>query len=1171
MEPESPTAPKPLNLFYSYSHKDDEYRVMLETHLIMLQRRGLIAGWSDREISAGTDWKGQIDDNLNKAALILLLVSSDFLASDYCYDIELACALKRDADKEARAIPIILRACDWKNSKMKVLQALPKDALPVKQWPDRDEAFLNVAQGIEKAVTELNQNTVEHYANFVKRWGVFEGVGRQLSDAEVRCRPNTLRFYRREGRVEKVQVVTGQGLLTGRHDIPQRTELSRQRLGGPAATECQWQFVRDAEGKLAYEWARDQANRLVYGLHYSPSADLKSVTAHYENDAGFPIVMTSSGAASMSIVRSADGYDQEVRYFDQNGQRQADDNGSYGERRELNSQGLPAKITNFGFDGGPAWRTDGYAQFRFAYDDLGNRTQSECLGLDGSPAWHSDGFSKMKAEFDQFGNQTAAYYYDDDGQPVRVKGGFARWTAKYDESGNQIELNCFDEAGKPAPQSDGYATWKAQYDALGRTVAVSFLDENGNAVKNRDGYATWRAKYDERDNQVEIAFLDEAGRPVRSLGGYAILTNEFDEFGRPKATAYLDETGKRTRGSDGYSRETVTYAGDNISGKKFFDESDRPVRHKDGYAGWTAYYDSRGKCLEWDCFDEAERPVPSVDGYSKRTNRYNARGNAVSEAYFDESGQASAEADPAEPPVSQGQPARFKSSHFSQTKKPVLNRKGYAAWDAQYDECGQQTEKAFFGTDGKPILLPEGYAGWVAQYDERGRQTEKTFLGPGGKPILLPDGYAGWSANYNGRGLQTELTYLGLDGQPVATKNGYVKWRAKYDQSGNRSELAYLTEDGKPARNQEAIATAIFQHDWRGNEVQVEYRDEAGQPARHRDGFMKCIRTFNAQDVIETKTFWGFDKAGGYFQALQKYDARGNVTENSYLDEQGQPALGEDGAAKWIAQYDAASRRVAQSFLGANGEAVHTKYGYTDWTRAFDEHGRAVSEEYLGFDAGRGFFRKSVAYEYLDRVMVLAYFDVQGGLATGPDGYAKLTVKYDDKDNRVEAKYDGRGNPVEVACYDAKDQPAQHQEGWSRWTADYDAQSNRVGEAYFGSDGKPALHPDGYARWRMQCNAHGQETELVFFDRADRPAPHKDGYARRTLAYDANGNAVEIQFFDADGLPVAIHAGYARQTATYDDHGTRTATAYFDSEGRPVTPLPISAAMSAAMSKEEHA
>lgn len=144
-----------IEVFYSYSHKDKELRDQLETHLTMLKRKGIIEGWHDRRISAGREWEGQIDQHLNSAKIILLLVSSDFLASHYCYDVEVERAMQRHKAGEARVIPIILRPCDWQSAPFGKLNSLPTDVKPVTRWEDRDEAFLDIAQGIRDAIEEI--------------------------------------------------------------------------------------------------------------------------------------------------------------------------------------------------------------------------------------------------------------------------------------------------------------------------------------------------------------------------------------------------------------------------------------------------------------------------------------------------------------------------------------------------------------------------------------------------------------------------------------------------------------------------------------------------------------------------------------------------------------------------------------------------------------------------------------------------------------------------------------------------------------------------------------------------------------------------------------------------------------------------------------------------------
>lgn len=151
-----------IEVFFSYSHKDEDLRDEMAKHLTILKRQGVITTWHDREISAGTEWAGAIDAHMNSAQVILLLISPDFLASDYCWDIELKRAMERHEAREARVIPVILRPVDnWNEAPFGKLQAFPTNGKPVTTWANRDEAFANVAQAIRKAVQELAITTPE--------------------------------------------------------------------------------------------------------------------------------------------------------------------------------------------------------------------------------------------------------------------------------------------------------------------------------------------------------------------------------------------------------------------------------------------------------------------------------------------------------------------------------------------------------------------------------------------------------------------------------------------------------------------------------------------------------------------------------------------------------------------------------------------------------------------------------------------------------------------------------------------------------------------------------------------------------------------------------------------------------------------------------------------------
>jgi molybdopterin converting factor small subunit len=151
--------PTPIEVFISYSHNDEELKRELTKHLSLLNREHLISEWHDRDITAGTEWRLEIDRHLNTARLILILVSPDYMASEYCYGIEMTRALQRHYNGSAVVIPIILRPVDWHSAPFAKLQALPIDAQPITTWVNRDVAFANTALGIRNAIELLNANS----------------------------------------------------------------------------------------------------------------------------------------------------------------------------------------------------------------------------------------------------------------------------------------------------------------------------------------------------------------------------------------------------------------------------------------------------------------------------------------------------------------------------------------------------------------------------------------------------------------------------------------------------------------------------------------------------------------------------------------------------------------------------------------------------------------------------------------------------------------------------------------------------------------------------------------------------------------------------------------------------------------------------------------------------
>ncbi len=150
--PQPPIAARPIEIFFSYTHEDEALMDVVRLQLVVRERLGEIVKWHDRMIPAGDEWRTEVDERIEQAHVILLFMSPDFLASRYCYEVEGEIALRRHRDGTARVIPVVLRACDWNVTPFGELQGLPEDGIPITQWPDRDQASLDIARGIMDSI-----------------------------------------------------------------------------------------------------------------------------------------------------------------------------------------------------------------------------------------------------------------------------------------------------------------------------------------------------------------------------------------------------------------------------------------------------------------------------------------------------------------------------------------------------------------------------------------------------------------------------------------------------------------------------------------------------------------------------------------------------------------------------------------------------------------------------------------------------------------------------------------------------------------------------------------------------------------------------------------------------------------------------------------------------------
>ena len=129
----------------------------LVKHLVPLRRLGLVSDWHDGELKPGDTWDKEISRNLERARIVILVISIDFINSEYCYDRELSNAMDRHAKGKTIVVPVIARDCLWKALPFGQLQALPRAGKAIATWEDRDAALAEVAEGIRRLALTINE------------------------------------------------------------------------------------------------------------------------------------------------------------------------------------------------------------------------------------------------------------------------------------------------------------------------------------------------------------------------------------------------------------------------------------------------------------------------------------------------------------------------------------------------------------------------------------------------------------------------------------------------------------------------------------------------------------------------------------------------------------------------------------------------------------------------------------------------------------------------------------------------------------------------------------------------------------------------------------------------------------------------------------------------------
>jgi len=878
------------------------------------------------------------------------------------------------------------------------------------------------------AYTCFVQEHSAYYRTFTKRWGFFEGAD-PISEEQARHMPISFKAYwtgivwdgwkfkfKPPHRVVALDASLkptaanniGTYLWWGNEsDTPSAGSGSAKGNALGLNKVCQWEYVPDANGNVAYERGMDRDGRMVWGFVYSPlatgTASLASGTmrlARFVGPDGYPLFQRASRAEFVHLTYDERGFEKEVTYSDAQKQPAPGPDGAFGAKFEhdddgrqtailsiddhertmidnagncgmlsyYNTDGFEVKAVSVDTDRKPCLLKEGYCISRYEYDDAGNETRATYFDAGDKPCLRTEGYHGWESEYDTSGREIKNTWLDLNNKPMLVPDyGYATYQKEYDANGNVRRETYTDTAGAPCMNKEGEYGWEAEYDANGLETRRTLLGLDGRPmiVPSLD-FASYREEYDERDNVRHVAYFDAADKPCLNKEGEYGWEAEYNDNGW--------ETGKTLLGLDGKPMiaESLGFARDrkeyddrgNLLLETYFDAADKPCMNKEGEYGWEASYDDRGR--------EVTRRLLGPDG---RPMMVTSLGYAIYRDEYDKAGNI------------------WRAGYFDADDKPCVGVDGNHGWELEYDASGREIERTVLGVDDKPVLIPSlGFVSYWEQYDVRGNQVQVSYFDMDDNPCLNHEGEHGWESQYDDRGRETKRTLLGLDGKPMlVTSLGYAVYRQEYDKAGNLWRATYSNANDKPCLGADGSHGWESAYDDRGREIKRTLLDADDKPLLvPSQGFA---------------TYWA------------AYDDRGNARQLTYFDANGNACLGKDATHGWEAEYDDRGREIKRTVLGLDDKPLLVPpQGYTTYQVEYDDRGN---------------------------VRRLTYFDATGKACVNADGVHGFDLEHDDNGNESRRTELGLDDKPALA-------PAL---GYATRVQTRDGAGNYVGSTFFDANG----------------------------------------------------------------------------------------------------------------------
>lgn len=698
---------------------------------------------------------------------------------------------------------------------------------------------------------------------------------------------------------------------------------------------------------------------------------------------------SDSGCGDVSLHylrRDGRGRVVSVSYADETGRRICDASGIYGIDYALDSVGRTVELWYVDGSGARIENGEGVCGRKYAYDGQ-NMTQVAYVNAEGEPVRSPHGWMICRDTFDGHGNNVKSVYLDGSGNVFRCDDGTAGCRMGYDGRGCLTFLEHTDVYGNPVDSAEGYARCVYIHDDCGRELLRRFLDARGREVRVPEGYSRVASEYD------AAGFLSVLRCQVES-GELAVCTNGISEFryvnanGVATEESYWGVDGRPAADANGVTRVvTACHAGTHVAARRdLYAEAGVGVWGNTGVCHVVRMFDGKGRIVHEDYLDGAEQARATNDGITRKDTEYWERGDLrAHERTYADCGPGVFGVNGIYQLIRDYNEAGLEVRWVSQDREgnPMPDADGVTRTETRYGRDGKTIRRCdLFADAGIGIWGVTGICHVVKHYDERENVTSVASYDVNGVPIPDGSGVTRRDTEYwpgtavrktatqfaehggmwedpdvyysrqicDGRGRVIEQFHLDRNGRPAATSNGELGGKVEYygdSETRKRMVVRFAAVEGRRTVSE-------WSYDERGRLIMECNSDEGGVPAPDRNGATRVQYRYHG-DGGDTMQIDRFADSGvgvfgerGVYHAIQKFDKKGRVIEQSHHGRDGELVSDSNGYIKGIVEYyeDSNEKKSVLAYAPLTNSQQKAGYGYVKTT--YDRSGRELG--YVNLD-----------------------------------------------------------------------------------------------------------------------------------------------------------------------------------------------------------------------------